>query len=88
MFDVQNIALLDELDCACTHTYTLSLTHTYTHNSRQKAKMVQTQELLLCAPVSSSCFRRFFALISFMASSMERVSLLLATGTVRGNIPT
>ncbi|TNN37565.1 hypothetical protein EYF80_052276 [Liparis tanakae] len=39
------------------------------------------RELLAGAPESPSCFCRFLALISFMASSMERVSLLLATGT-------
>lgn len=49
---------------------------------------VETQEPLLCAPVSSSRFCRFFALISFMASSMERVSLLLATGTEDREFPT
>lgn len=48
--------------------------------------MEETHELLLCAPESSSIFCRFFALISFMASSMERVSLLLATGTGREDI--
>lgn len=59
--------------------------HTDTQTQRrQKRKVAETQELLLCAAVSSSCFCRFFALISFMASSMERVSLLLATGTGRG----
>lgn len=55
-------------------------TNTHTHK-----KEVQNQELLLCATVSSSCFCRFFARISFMASSMDRVSRLLATGTGKEN---
>lgn len=52
---------------------------------RYKQQKMASQELLLFAAVSPSCFCRFFALISFMASSMERVSLLLATGTAREN---
>lgn len=59
-----------------------------THNcilTQQQAEGVQ--EELLCAAVSSSLLCRFFALISFMASSMERVSRLLATGTEDRGLP-
>ena len=55
------------------------------HTTVDKSESVETQEVLLRSPVSSSRFWRFLAVIAFMASSMVRVSLLLATGTGREN---
>lgn len=62
------------------HTNTLNTTRHDT-NEPQELPLLPSPPGGAAAVVSSSCFRRFLARISFMASSMERVSRLLATGT-------
>lgn len=89
---------LHQKSCRITYTHNIAFrrikeyvrwSHTHFHTNTHR-NTAQPQELLLLpgpTAVSSSCFRRFFARISFMASSMERVSLLLATGTEGGKHP-